>query len=150
MKRFPDLSTATAQGLLSWAVMAAAPSPEKPAVPFPAIVVIVKLGAWAASGSAAQPARTAKMPAARLYPRLYPQVTPVPLRLIALFPPKANGISLLRNCARSVDFRLFRGIWCTRRADYAGGGHVVTAAGSVRNDRMTCQNNWRFNPSTTE
>src|SRR5215831_1353011 len=41
MKRFPEVSTATSVGLLSPAVVAGLPSPENPAIPFPAMVEIV-------------------------------------------------------------------------------------------------------------
>ena len=41
IEMLPDESTATANGPFSSALVAAAPSPEKPAVPFPAIVEIV-------------------------------------------------------------------------------------------------------------
>src|SRR5438132_666514 len=44
MNRFPAASTETPDGVASQALVAGPPSPENPACPFPATVVIVPLG----------------------------------------------------------------------------------------------------------
>jgi UDP-N-acetylmuramyl pentapeptide synthase len=41
MYRFPDLSNANPPGRFNWAALASPPSPEKPAIPFPATVVMI-------------------------------------------------------------------------------------------------------------
>src|SRR3990167_5951120 len=44
MYRLPAESTATPQGVLSWALVAGPPSPEKPVPPFPATVEMIPPG----------------------------------------------------------------------------------------------------------